>query len=72
MKIILFHRFTTGFHRFTTGRLVLLDIFVWYCKGRVREWTLKVVFFLPGETEAKFSRSLSLSIFKRIKASTKF
>ena len=44
MKIILFHRFTTG-------RLVLLDIFVWYCKGRVREWTLKVVFFLPGETE---------------------
>ena len=32
MKIILFHRFTTG-------RLVLLDIFVWYYKGRVREWT---------------------------------
>ena len=27
------------FHRFTTGRLVLLDIFVWYYKGSVREWT---------------------------------
>ena len=32
MKIILFHRFTIG-------RLVLLDIFVWYCRGRVGKWT---------------------------------
>ena len=64
MKIILFHRFTTG-------RLVLLDMFFWYCKDRVREWTwTKGSLFLTRRDwslgflawAAKFSRSLSLNI----------
>ena len=69
MKIILFHSFTTC-------RLVLLDIFVWHCKGRVREWTWikgslfltrrdwSLGFFGMGSQVFTFPLSLNIQTYK--------